>query len=279
MTTAQTTPPRPADDGRLGSALSTWARPPRPSALSASLTFGWRALLKIKHVPEQLADVIFIPVLFTLMFTYLFGGALAESTGEYLQFLLPGTMVMTLVLVSVYTGVGLNTDITKGSFDRFKSLPIWRPAAVVGALLGDAARNTLAAAIVIVLGLAMGFRPEGGVVGVLLAVALLLVFSFSLAWIWTALALVLRTPSSVSNVSLLFVFPLTFASNVFVQPQTMPGWLRTFVDVNPISHLVTAERALMHGTATAGEVGWVLLASAALVAVFAPITMHLHRSK
>ena len=279
MTTSQTTTPRPANDKRLGSALSTWARPPRPSALSASLTFGWRALLKIKHVPEQLADVIFIPILFTLMFTYLFGGALAESTGEYLHFLLPGTLVMTLVLVSVYTGVGLNTDITKGSFDRFKSLPIWRPAAVVGALLGDAARNTLAAAIVIVLGLAMGFRPEGGVVGVLLAVALLLVFSFSLAWIWTALALVLRTPSSVSNVSLLFVFPLTFASNVFVQPQTMPGWLRTFVDVNPISHLVTAERALMHGTATAGEVGWVLLASAALVAVFAPITMHLHRSK
>jgi ABC-2 type transport system permease protein len=279
VTTAQTTTPRPANDKRLGSALSAWARPPRPSALSASLTFGWRALLKIKHVPEQLADVIFIPILFTLMFTYLFGGALAESTGEYLQFLLPGTLVMTLVLVSVYTGVGLNTDITKGSFDRFKSLPIWRPAAVVGALLGDAARNTLAAAIVIVLGLAMGFRPDGGVVGVLLAVAVLLVFSFSLAWIWTALALVLRTPSSVSNVSLLFVFPLTFASNVFVQPQTMPGWLRTFVDVNPISHLVTAERGLMHGTATAGEVGWVLLASAALVAVFAPITMRLHRNK
>jgi ABC-2 type transport system permease protein len=279
VTPAQTTSRRPANDGTLGSALSAGARPPRPSALSASLTFGWRALLKIKHVPEQLADVIFIPVLFTVMFTYLFGGALAESTGEYLQFLLPGTLVMTLVLVSVYTGVGLNTDITKGSFDRFKSLPIWRPAAVVGALLGDAARNSLAAAIVIALGLAMGFRPDGGVVGVLLAVALLLVFSFSLAWIWTALALVLRTPSSVSNVSLLFVFPLTFASNVFVEPQTMPGWLHTFVDVNPISHLVTAERGLMHGTATTGEVGWVLLASAALVAVFAPITMHLHRNK
>lgn len=279
MTTAQTTTTRPANDVRPGSALFAWARPPRPSALSASLTFGWRALLKIKHVPEQLADVIFIPILFTLMFTYLFGGALAESTGEYLQFLLPGTLVMTLVLVSVYTGVGLNTDITKGSFDRFKSLPIWRPAAVVGALLGDAARNTLAAAIVIALGLVMGFRPDGGLVGVLLAVAVLLVFSFSLAWIWTALALVLRTPSSVSNVSLLFVFPLTFASNVFVQPQTMPGWLRAFVDVNPISHVVTAERALMNGTATADEIGWVLLASAALVAVFAPLTMHLHRTK
>jgi ABC-2 type transport system permease protein len=254
-------------------------RPPRPSALSASLTFGWRAVLKIKHVPEQLADVIFIPVLFTLMFTYLLGGALAGSTGSYLQFLLPGTLVMTLVLVSVYTGVGLNSDITKGAFDRFRSLPIWRPAPLVGALLGDAARNALAAAIVIALGLAMGFRPDGGPGGVLAAAGLLLVFSFSLAWAWTALALVLRTPSAVSNVSLLFVFPLSFASNVFVQPRTMPGWLRAFVDVNPISHVVTAERGLMAGTATAAQIAWVLVASAALVAAFAPLTMRLYRER
>jgi ABC-2 type transport system permease protein len=279
VTTPETTAPRPAVDEPVSAALATGARPPRSSELSASLTFGWRALLKIKHVPEQLADVIFIPILFTLMFTYLFGGALTGSTRSYLQFLLPGTLVMTLVLVSVYTGVGLNTDITKGVFDRFRSLPIWRPAALVGALLGDAARNTLAAAIVIALGLVMGFRPDGGVAGVLLAVALLLVFSFSLAWAWTALALVLRTPSSVSNVSLLLVFPLTFASNVFVQPRTMPGWLHTFVDANPISHLVTAERGLMHGTATAGQVAWVLVASAVLLAVFAPLTMRLYRAK
>jgi ABC-2 type transport system permease protein len=278
MTTAITALPPTADEAAT-EALATGSRPPRPSALSASLTFGWRALLKIKHVPEQLADVIFIPILFTLMFTYLFGGALAASTGTYLQFLLPGTLVMTLLLVSVYTGVGLNTDISKGVFDRFRSLPIWRPAALVGALLGDAARNTLAAAIVLALGLVMGFRPDGGVVGVLLAVALLLVFSFSLAWVWTALALVLRTPTAVSNVSLLFVFPLTFASNVFVRPQTMPGWLHAFVDVNPVSHVVTAERGLMDGAATAGQIGWVLLASAALVCVFAPLTMHLYGAK
>ena len=279
MTTTQTTALRPSSGETLHSALSSQPRPPRPSGLSASLTFGWRALLKIKHVPEQLADVIFIPILFTLMFTYLFGGALSGSTGEYLHSLLPGTLVMTLILVSVYTGVGLNTDITKGVFDRFRSLPIWRPAPLVGALLGDAARNVLAAAIVIALGLAIGFRPDGGAVGVLLAVALLLVFSFSVAWIWTALALVLRTPSAVSNVSLLFVFPLTFASNVFVEPRTMPSWLQAVVDVNPISHLVTAERGLMHGTATAGEVAGVLIGSAALVAVFAPLTMRLYRNK
>jgi ABC-2 type transport system permease protein len=277
MTTTQRT--GHVADAALTSALPGHARPPRPSALSASLTFGWRALLKIKHVPEQLTDVIGIPVLFTLLFTYLFGGALAGSTSVYLRHLLPGTLTMTLLLVSVYTGVGLNTDITKGVFDRFRTLPIWRPAAVAGALLGDAARNTIAAAIVVAIGLSMGFRPGGGPAGVLAAVALLLVFSFSLAWIWTALALVVRTPSAVSNISLLLVFPLTFASNVFVDPETMPSWLRAFVDGNPVSHLVTAERRLMDGTATAGQIGWVLVSSAGLVLVFAPLTMRLYRNK
>jgi ABC-2 type transport system permease protein len=158
-------------------------------------------------------------------------------------------------------------------------MPIWRPAVVVGALMGDVARNSLAAGIVIALGLIMGFRPQSGFVGVLLAVALLLLFSFSLAWIWTALALILRTPSSVSNVSLLIMFPLTFASNIFVAPQTMPGWLQTIVDINPITQLVAAERGLMHGTATAGQVGWVLIASVVFVAVFGPLTMHLFRRR
>jgi ABC-2 type transport system permease protein len=260
-------------------ALSARTRPPRPGALSASLTFAWRALRKLQHVPEQLIDVIGIPVIFTLMFTYLFGGALAGSTGSYLRFLLPGSLVMTVVLVTVYSGVTLNTDVTKGVFDRFRSLPIWRPAPIVGALLGDTGRYLVASAIVIALGLAMGFRPDGGVVGVLAAVALVLAFAFGLSWIWTTLGLLLRAPSAVSNVALLVLFPLTLASNIFVEPRTMPGWLRALVDVNPVSHLVTAVRGLMSGTATAGQIGWVLLASAALTVVFAPLTMRLYRAK
>jgi ABC-2 type transport system permease protein len=235
--------------------------------------------LKIKHVPEQLFDVTAFPIMFTLMFTYLFGGALAGSTGEYLQFLLPGILVQTVVFITIYTGFGLNTDITKGVFDRFRSLPIWRPAALVGALLGDVARYTIASTMVVVLGLILGFRPAGGVAGVLLSVALLLVFSFSLSWIWTALGLILRTPNSVMGVSMMVLFPLTFVSNIFVDPQTMPSWLQAVVGANPISHLVTAVRGLMDGTVTAGQIGWVLLASGALVAVFGPLTMYLYRNK
>jgi ABC-2 type transport system permease protein len=277
--TTPTTSAQPIREEALRSALSSRARPPRPNALSASLTFGWRALLKIKHVPEQLFDVTAFPIMFTLMFTYLFGGALAGSTGEYLQFLLPGILVQTVVFITIYTGFGLNTDITKGVFDRFRSLPIWRPAALVGALLGDVARYTMASTMVVVLGLILGFRPVGGVAGVLLSVALLLVFSFSLSWIWTALGLILRTPNSVMGVSMMVLFPLTFVSNIFVDPQTMPSWLQTVVGANPISHLVTAVRGLMDGTVTAGQIGWVLLASGALVAVFGPLTMYLYRNK
>jgi ABC-2 type transport system permease protein len=272
-----TTPTTQAVDQILRPALSARPRPQRPGALSASLTFAWRALLKLKHVPEQLIDVTGIPVIFTLMFTYLFGGALAGSTHQYLRFLLPGSLVMAVVLVTVYSGVTLNTDLAKGVFDRFRSLPIWRPAPIVGALLGDVGRYLLASTIVIALGLVMGYRPDGGVLGVLGAVALILGFAFGLSWAWTTLGLILRAPSAVNNVSLLVLFPLTLASNTFADPQTMPGWLRAFVDVNPVSHLVTASRGLMAGTVTAGQVAWVLAAAAALTAVFAPLTMHRYR--
>lgn len=260
-------------------ALSARPRPKRTNGLNASLTFSWRALLKIKYVPEQLLDVTAFPIMFLLMFTYLFGGAIAGSTSDYLQFLLPGILAMTVVTITMYTGLELNNDITKGIFDRFRSLPIWRPSVLVGMLLVDTVRYTIASVIMIGLGLIMGFRPEGGFLGVIAAVALLLVFSFSLSWIWTTLGLTLRSEKSLMGVSMLVLFPLTFVSNVFVDPKTLPSWLEAFVEVNPISLLVTATRGLMHGTVTSAELGWVLLASVLMTAVFAPITMYLYRHK
>jgi ABC-2 type transport system permease protein len=279
VTTPATAPtiaaPTPTDEG-MRAALSDCPRPPRPSALSTSLTFGWRAMLKIKHVPEQLIDVTLFPIMFTVIFTYLFGGALAGSPREYLQALLPGILAMTVVWMTMYTGMGLNTDITKGVFDRFRSLPIWRPSVLVGALLGDAARYTMASAMVVVLGVILGFRPDGGILGVIAGMALVMVFSFSVAWIWTSLGMVMRTPESLMNTAMMVMFPLTFTSNVFVDPETMPAWLEGVVDVNPITRLVTATRGLMHGEVMAGEIGWVLLSCAILVAIFAPLAMRLY---
>jgi len=269
----------PADVESILSALASGSRPKRPNALATSVTHGWRALLKIKHVPEQLFDVTVFPVMMTLMFTYLFGGALAGSTKEYLQFFLPGILVQSVLFITMYTGVGLNVDHEKGIFDRFRSLPMWRPSAIVGPLLGDAVRYSIASTVIIVLGLILGFRPQGGVVGVVGAVLLLLVFAFSLSWIWTMFGLILRTEKSVMGVSMMLMFPLTFASNIFVDPDTMPRWLRSFVKVNPISWLVTSIRGLMHGHASAGDIGKVLAASVVLIAVFAPLTMRSYRNK
>jgi daunorubicin/doxorubicin transport system permease protein len=257
-------------------ALPPRPRPQPPGALAASAAFGWRALLKIRHVPEQLFDVIAIPVVFTLVFTYLFGGALADSPHRYLQFILPGTLVMAVLLVSMYAGIGLNADMANGLADRFRSLPIWRPAAIVGALLGDIARYLLAAGLVTGLGLAIGFRPHGGLPGMLAAIGLLLAFALSLSWAWTTLGLLMRTPQAVMSAGTAVLFPLTLASNVFVSPQTMPGWLQAFVRANPVSHLVDAERGLIAGHPPAGQIALVLLASAALATVFAPLTTWLY---
>lgn len=269
----------PADLDSILAAVASSQRPKRPNALSTSITHGWRALLKIKHVPEQLFDVTIFPVMMTLMFTYLFGGALAGSTREYIQFFLPGILVQSVLFITMYTGVGLNIDHEKGIFDRFRSLPMWRPSAIVGPLLGDAVRYSIASTVIVVLGLFLGFRPDGGVVGVVGAVLLLLVFAFSLSWIWTMFGLVLRTEKSVMGVSMMLMFPLTFASNIFVAPETMPGWLESFVKVNPISWLVTAVRGLAQGTATSGDIGKTLIACAVLVAIFAPLTMRAYRNK
>jgi len=271
--------PSPSAEGAFLRILSRNPRPGLASALSASVTLGWRALLKIKHVPFQLFDVTAFPLMITVLFTFLFGGALAGSPGAYIQFLLPGLVVQAIVFITVYTGVGLATDIHKGIFDRFRSLPIWQPAPVFGAVLGDMIRYSLAALVVMVLGVALGFRPGGGIAGMLLAVALILVFAFSVSWIWMVVGMTVKTPESVMTTSFLFLFPLTFLSNIFVDPATMPGWLQTVVGVNPVTHLVTAARGLMHGQHVLGNVAWVLLASAVVVAVFAPLALRLYRKE
>jgi ABC-2 type transport system permease protein len=281
---ATTAPTAAADDAvvaesTLRAALSSTARPPRPTGPVASTAFAWRAVLKIKHVPLQLFDVTAFPIMFVLLYTYLFGGALAGSTSDYLQRLLPAIVVMTVSWITMYTGMALNTDISKGVFDRFRSLPIWRPAVLVGMLMADAVRYTVAALVMIVVGVALGFRPDGGPLGVVGAVGLLLVFAFSLSWVWTALGLRLKTPESVMQMSMTVLFPLTFASNVFVEPETMPGWVQAFVANNPITHVATASRELMHGAVDSTAILWVLAWSAVLLLVFAPLTMRAYHAE
>jgi ABC-2 type transport system permease protein len=214
--------------------------------------------------------------MFVLMFTYLFGGAIAGSTGAYLDYILPGILVMSVLFTTVYSGVALNTDLTKGVVDRFRSLPSWRPAPLVGALLGDSVRYMVAGTVIIVLGVVLGYRPGAGPPGAIAALALVVVFAFGLSWVFTTLGLLLRSPNAVMNAGFMGIFPLTFLSNVFVEPDTLPSTLEAFVNANPISILATASRGLMEGTAAAEDIAIVLGTAAALTAVFAPLTTRLY---
>lgn len=283
MSTATTTSEAqdlaPVSTESLADLLIAGERPQRPSAVSASLTFGWRAMLKIKHVPEQLFDVTAFPIMMVLMYTYLFGGALAGSPGEYIQYLLPGILVMSVVMITMYTGVSVNIDIEKGVFDRFRTLPIWRPSVMVGYLLGDALRYLIASLVMLAVGMIIGFRPDGGVLGVGAGVLLLLVFSFAFSWVWTMFGLLLRTEKSVMGVSMMVLFPLTFLSDIFVKPETMPGWLQAFVNNNPVTHVASAVRDLMAGTSPGSSLVWALGWAVLLVAVFGPVTMRLYNRK
>jgi ABC-2 type transport system permease protein len=271
------TRPAPATDQTIVRvAIARAPRNTRASALAQVLAFGWRGMLKVKHVPEQLLDVTITPVMFVLLFTYLFGGAIAGSTANYLNYILPGLLVMSVLFTTVYSGVALNTDQTKGVVDRFRSLPIWRPAPLVGSLLGDSARYLVAGIVIIVLGVALGYRPGAGAAGTAAALGLVVAFSFGLSWIFTTLGLLMRSPNAVMNAGFMAIFPLTFISNVFVNPDTLPAWLKTVVDVNPVSILTTASRGLMEGNARIGDILIVLAVAAGLTLVFAPLTTRLY---
>jgi len=272
----QATPAPALQEPKLQKALAS-SRPKRASALSATLTFGWRGMLKVKHVPEQLIDVTITPVMFTLLFTYLFGGAIAGSTSAYRDFILPGVLVVAVLFTTVYSGIAINTDVTKGVVDRFRSLPIWPSAPLLGALIGDMVRYLVAATVIIVLGLILGFRPDNGVPGVLASVGLVVLFSFGLSWVFTSLGLVMRSPNATMNAGFMSIFPLTFLSNVYVEPNTLPAGLEAFVNANPISHLVSACRELMDGSLEAENLIVVLGTTVLLTAIFLPLTTYLYR--
>jgi ABC-2 type transport system permease protein len=257
--------------------LTKVARPPAPSAFSNALVFGWRAVLKFRHVPEQLFDLVMTPIMFTLLFTFVFGGALAGSTGEYLQFFLPGILVQTVVFNAVYSGMGLSTDLGKGLFDRFRSLPIWSLSPFAGLMVGDVLRHLIAGLIILTIGLILGYRPETGILGVAAAFALLIAIGFGMGWIFIVLGLMIRTPTTVMTLGFTFLFPLVFASNIMVDPATMPGWLRAFVDVNPVSLMTTAIRGLMNGGGSWSEVGLALIAPVVVTLALAPVTLWLYR--
>jgi oleandomycin transport system permease protein len=246
-----------------------------------AFTLAWRAVLKIRHNPEQLLDVSLQPIIFVTMFVFLFGGALSGMTRHsYLQFVLPGIAVQTIVFASMGSGINLNTDITKGIFDRFRSLPIARSAPLTGLILGDVVRYVVSLTILLVYGVLLGFRFHNGVLPVIGAIALIMAFALSLCWVWVLLGLLVKSPQSLQGLGFVVGFPLTFGSNIFTQTVTLPGWLQAWVKVNPITALTDATRGLMLGTGPVGTPVWHALAwMVGIVVVFAPLAVRTYRRK
>ncbi|MGV9480538.1 ABC transporter permease [Gordonia aichiensis] len=236
-----------------------------------SLTMAYRGVLKLRHNPEQLFDVTIMPIIFTVMFTYIFGGAVSGNVSSYLPVIVPGILVQTVVMSSIVTGTQLREDMDKGVFDRFRSLPIARISPLAGALLADVIRYLVASIITVIMGLIMGWRPNA--LGIIASVVLVMVCSFAVSWVFALMGCLMSKASAVQGISMLVVFPLTFMSNAFVPVDTMPGWLQAFVNVNPVSHLVTAVRELT-STGHAGiHVVWALVGAVVITAVFAPLAV------
>ncbi|HEY7101566.1 MAG TPA: ABC transporter permease [Mycobacteriales bacterium] len=247
--------------------------------LRHSLVLAGRAVRKIRRTPEQFIDVTLQPIIFVLLFVYIFGGAISGSTHDYLQYVLPAIMVQTVLFTSLSIGVNLNTDIKKGVFDRFRSLPIGRSAPLIGAVSAEVVRFATSVIVLMAFGYAVGFRigtnPVSALAGCLLAIA----FALCMSWVAVFLGTWLRESGAVQGIGFLVMFPLTFGSNMFVPTSSLPGWMQGWVRINPVTHLTDAIRGLLVGGPVAGPVGWSVLTGAIILAIFAPLAVWTYRRK
>lgn len=257
----------------------TSSRPSPSQAVAQTFSMAWRATKMMRRNPEQFFDVTIQPLLFTAMFAYVFGGAISGSVSDYLPLMIPGILAQTALITSMATGVQLRDDMEKGVFDRFKALPISRLAPLAGPMMADLIRYGVAATLTLASGIAMGYRPGGGVLGVLGGWLLTIVSGWSLAWVFTWIGTLARSAQAVQGMSMLIMFPLTFLSNAFVPAESLPGWLEAFVKVNPVSHVVTACRDLINDGAVTAQVGWALVGCVALVVIFAPLAVRSYARK
>ena len=254
-------------------------RPSLRGGLRNTFTLTWRSVLKIKTNMEDVFGLSLQPIMYLVLFTYVFGGAISGGTHRYLQFSLPGILVLSVVFATLGTGLMLNQDIATGVFDRFRSLPIARWAPLAGAVLGDMVRYIISVAVtlgfVMILGFRIGTTPVAAAAGCLL----LLLFALAMCWFSALIGLLTKTPQGVQLFGFLAMFPLVFGSNLLVPTATMPGWLQAFVKVNPITALTEAERGLLTGGPVAGPAIRSLLWALGIFIVFAPLAVRVYRRK
>jgi oleandomycin transport system permease protein len=247
------------------------------AALWHWLLVGRRDLLQIRSNPQLLIFVLVQPVLFVLLFVYVFGGAISGSSRQYVQYVIPGIIVQTVVFATAMTGIGLNEDLAKGIIDRFRSLPIARSAVLAGRILADAVRLVASLVVILAVGMALGFRIGTGLLAALAGFVLIIGFGMALSWVAALIGLSVRNPETAQSAGFIWMFPLIFASSVFAPPQTMPGWLQPFVEVNPITVATDALRGLLLGGPVLSPVLQTLAWTAALTVVFAPLAIRQFR--
>lgn len=235
-----------------------------------------RNLIHIRRTPELLLDVTLSPIMFVILFRFVFGGAIPIEGTTYVNFLMAGIFVQTIAFAGVYTGVLLANDLKNGMIDRFRSLPMSQSSVLTGRTLTDLLRAMLAVAVMWGVGSLVGFSPEGGVGGALAAVGIMLAFGFALSWLGVAMGALVRTPEALQGLIFMTVFPLTFASSAFVPTETMPDWLRVFAENQPMTLVTNTVRDLTLGGSGGPDAVPALIWSVGALAVFFPLAMWLY---
>ncbi|WP_265443090.1 ABC transporter permease [Flexivirga meconopsidis] len=253
-------------------------RPSVASTAATSLTLAARGLLKIRHNPFRLFDVVALPIVSTAMFAGIFGGAIAGSVSNYLPNLVPGVLVQVAVTAAVNTGVQLCEDVDQGVFDRFRSMPIARIAPLIGALTADVVRYIVAAAMVVLVGTLMGYTPHSWP-GLLLGCLLVIYTAFALSWVFAFLGVRMPSAPAVQGASMFVLMPMTFISNALVPTTNMPSWIKWLADINPVSHLVTAVRQLANQGSVGMDIIWSLVGATLIMLIMAPIAVHAYIRK
>ncbi|WP_254715480.1 ABC transporter permease [Actinomadura sp. NAK00032] len=264
-------------DSRPRAAAEPPARVSPRRTLRHGLTLAWRNLAQLRHSPEKLLDTTLMPIVFLVLFLYVFGGAVAGGTHAYLQELLPGLVAMMTMFATMGVGTALNEDIHKGVFDRFRSLPIARSAPLIGTVLGDTARFVTVMTMLVGFGSVLGFRFHTDPLSVVAAFALAYVFYLAVCWFSVLVGLIAPSPDTVQGLSFLWVMPLTFGSNILVpNTATMPGWLQAWTDINPVTHLAASVRALTVGGPVGNHVWYTLAWAAGITLATFPLAMRMY---
>lgn len=275
MSTVETA--EPAGSGPAAPAITERITPLSTVQHGGLLT--WRSLLKIKRNPEEILGLTFMPLMFVALFVFVFGEAMMGDWQAYRDHITPGIIAQSVIFATIGTGVALNTDIEKGIFDRFRALPIARSAPLIGAILGDLVRYLLTVVMVILVSVAIGYRPEGGLFGLLAATAVVMAFAFALCWLSAFMGMLLRTPMAVNIFGSVWMFPLTFGSSAFVPTDQMPGFMQTFAEINPVTHVINAMRDLLEAKPADGSLLWVLAWTVVITAVFFPLATRAYRRR